>query len=121
MGLDRNWRFTYLNQRAAQNVGYQPEELVGKNIWEVFPSILGTPQETFYRRVMEQHRPDQMELNGTLTQKSYQLRAYPSNEGITIFWVDTTHVHWKLVVVRVHQLGDSQAFGAGQAVPAAGA
>ena len=31
--LDKEWRFQYINQRAAQNVGYQPEDLVGQNIW----------------------------------------------------------------------------------------
>ena len=40
--LDKNWRLTYVNQRAAVNLGMAPEEMVGKIIWEAFPHILGT-------------------------------------------------------------------------------
>jgi PAS domain-containing protein len=36
--LDSDWKFDHVNQRAAQNVGHQPSDILGKNIWEVFPS-----------------------------------------------------------------------------------
>ncbi|MDR3573373.1 MAG: PAS domain S-box protein [Anaerolineaceae bacterium] len=88
MELDRNWCFTYLNRRAAQNVGFQPEQLVGKNIWEIFPATLGTVQETFYRQVMDQRQPSRLELESVLTHTWYEFRAYPSSAGITIFWTD---------------------------------
>ena len=49
--LDKNWQFTYINQRAAlPNIS--PADLIGKSIWEVFPEIIGTPLETLYREVM---------------------------------------------------------------------
>ena len=90
MQLDRNWRFTYANRRAASNVGLEPEAAIGKNIWEMFPEILGTPHERYYRQVMETRKPAQFKIPGVLTQKSYDIRVYPSVEGISIFWVDVT-------------------------------
>jgi PAS domain S-box-containing protein len=90
MEIDRNWCFTYLNQRAAQNLGYTPEQLVGRNIWDAFPALLGTDQEAFYRQVMDQRQPAQIEVDGVLTHRCYELHAYPSSEGLTLFWADTT-------------------------------
>jgi PAS domain S-box-containing protein len=89
--IDRNWCFTYANRRAANNVGYdQPGDMIGKNIWETFPALLGTDQETLYRQVMDQRQPAQAETHGSLTDRWYDYRIYPSPIGITIYWSDIT-------------------------------
>jgi PAS domain S-box-containing protein len=90
MQLDRDWRFTYTNRRAASNVGLEPEAAIGKNIWEMFPEIRGTPHERYYRQVMETRQPAQFKISGILTPKNYDIRVYPSVEGISVFWVDVT-------------------------------
>ncbi len=86
--LDRNWRFTYINQRAANNVGRNPGELIGQNLWEAFPEIEGTAHETNYRQVMEGGAPAHFDLEGVLTNSSYDIRVYPSAEGISVYWID---------------------------------
>src|ERR671920_1362920 len=49
LALDREWRFTYVNERglvSAQGVKGEEltrEDLLGKNIWEVLPGLVGTP------------------------------------------------------------------------------
>lgn len=91
--LDREWRFIYLNRRAAENVGFAPEELIGKNIWEVFPTILGTAHETAYRKAMEERVSVSVEIWGTLTSKWYRLGASPSSSGIGVVWTDITEQH----------------------------
>jgi PAS domain S-box-containing protein len=89
-GLDREWRFTYVNPRAARNVGYTPDQLTGRNIWEAFPAVLGTEHERIYRKVMEERRPADFDFHGVLTGQFYNIRVFPSAEGITVFWVDIT-------------------------------
>ena len=37
VALDKEWRCTYVNQRAAQLFGWRPEDLVGRHIWTAFP------------------------------------------------------------------------------------
>ncbi|MCQ3935523.1 MAG: hypothetical protein DPW18_00610 [Chloroflexi bacterium] len=86
--LDRDWRITYINQRAAQNVGFAPEELIGESMWEKFPEILGTEHEAHYRRVMEERTPLDFEITGVLTPGTYNIRVYPTPEGISIYWLD---------------------------------
>ncbi len=84
------WRFTYINQRAADNVGSKLEDLIGQNIWEKFPAIKGTDHEIYYRKAMQQHEAQHFEMQGVLTDKWYEIRVYPSAEGISVFWQDIT-------------------------------
>lgn len=88
--IDRNWCFTYVNRRAANNVGYEPGDMIGKNIWEMFPGLVGTEQETFHRQAMDQRQPVHVEIHGALTDRWYEYRIYPSPIGITIYWSDIT-------------------------------
>ncbi|VVB94351.1 Methyl sulfide methyltransferase-associated sensor [uncultured archaeon] len=90
MAIDNDWRFTYINQRAAANVELEPEDLIGQNIWDMFPAIRGTEHEIYYRKAMQQYEPQYFEMHGKLTDKSYEIRVYPSAEGISVFWQDIT-------------------------------
>ena len=45
IALDRQWRITYCNEKAASLTPRTREELLGKNLWETFPEIVGS---TFY-------------------------------------------------------------------------
>ncbi len=90
MSLDQDWRFIYINSRAASNLGFTPEELIGKNIWEAFPKIVGTDAEKHYRRVMKQRNTITFQTCGILTERWYEEKVYPTAEGIAIYWTDIT-------------------------------
>src|SRR5215831_2845105 len=40
--LDREWRFHYVNEKAAGMAGKSPHELLGQVIWDAFPDLVGT-------------------------------------------------------------------------------
>jgi PAS domain S-box-containing protein len=86
--IDRNWVITYINQRAARNGGFEPEELTGRSIWEAFPRLLGTSFEQNYRLVMDQRTPVQFEVQGVYKGTWYNISVYPFAEGISVFWQD---------------------------------
>jgi PAS domain S-box-containing protein len=88
--VNRDWRFTYVNKRAAENVGLKPRELVGQDLWTTFPGIVGTDHEVSYRKAMAERNDLQFETAGILTDNWYQVRVYPSPEGISIYWQDIT-------------------------------
>lgn len=88
--LDREWRFTYVNSQSARELGWEQQALLGKNIWETFPEILGTAHERFYRQVMEKRQSAHFEMLGVITGKYYNIRVYPSSDGISIFLLDIT-------------------------------
>lgn len=88
--IDRKWCFTYVNRHSAEYLGMRKEDLLGKNVWEKFPRLLGTQTETFNRRAMEERIAQRYEMRGTLTDKWYHVSVYPTDEGISIYWQDIT-------------------------------
>ena len=89
--LDREWRFTYVNEPAANNLGYKPTDLIGKNTWKLFPSILGTDQEAHYRAAMDKGEKRRFRIKDASTESSYDVAVYPSPEGISVLWSDITY------------------------------
>src|SRR5690242_9827787 len=60
LALDREWRFTYLNDAATRVMGPR-DELLGRSHWEAYPATLGTPIEVNYRRAVAEQRPIEFE------------------------------------------------------------
>lgn len=90
IAIDQNWRITFINQRAALNGGCEPEDLIGRNIWEAFPRLQGTVLEETYRRVMAEKAPAQFEMQGLYRETWYSICVFPSTDGITVLWQDIT-------------------------------
>ena len=90
LALDREWRFTYVNRRVADAIGKHPEELIGRNIWEVFPKARETEFYTNYRRVMMERAPMQWEMRYAPTGRWFDVHAYPTEEGLTAYILDIT-------------------------------
>ena len=57
VALDRDWHYTFVNQKAGQLLGRDPGELIGRHIWTEFPD--GDDQEfgRAYRRAMQTQQP----------------------------------------------------------------
>ncbi len=88
--LDKEWRFAYINQRAARNGDFEPEELIGECIWEKFPHMVNSKFEEMYREVMETRLPADFEIKSLVLEKWYWISIYPSGSGISVFWRDIT-------------------------------
>ena len=88
--LDSEWRYTYINGRAAKNAGFEPEDHIGRCIWEMFPFAVGTQFETVYREVMETRKPAHFEAKSPSLEMMFDISVYSSPVGISIFWRDIT-------------------------------
>ena len=88
--LDRAWRFTFVNGDAAATVGCRPAELVGRNLWESFPSLRDSAIAAHYRQAMDQRVTVHFEELSPLTGLWYEATAYPTDEGIAAHWHDIT-------------------------------
>ncbi len=92
LGLDKNWRITYLNPRAQQILSPRGDVL-GTVLWETFPAAFydGSPFVEHYHRAMNQGVPGDFEtyypdpLNLWL-----HVSARPSKDGIIVFFRDIT-------------------------------
>lgn len=89
--FDRDWRYTYVNAAAARMVHKTTDELLGRNLWELWPQAAASPFGEAYRRAVAENIPVQVEafypepLNAW-----FEVRCYPSPDGLTLFFTDTT-------------------------------
>lgn len=110
--LDREWRVTYTNQAATkvyfQLTGMEPETFLGKSHWEIFPSLAGQPVEQEYRRAVSEQVAVHLEVFYEPTGNWFEAHAYPSVEGLGIYFRDITDRKIASETVR-RQLGEIEA------------
>jgi diguanylate cyclase (GGDEF)-like protein/PAS domain S-box-containing protein len=88
--LDRDWRFTYINARGAAWLDKQPGKLLGKAIWDVFPEAVGGPFYRTYQYAAERQEAASCESFYAPLQIWLEARAYPSKDGLTVFFANIT-------------------------------
>jgi PAS domain S-box-containing protein len=86
--LDRQWRFTYVNQRALDYYGKQRTELLGKCFWDVFPVTRGSAFEEQYRRALREQCSVSFEILSPLTGRWLEVHAYPTPQGLAVNFRD---------------------------------
>lgn len=87
--LDRDFCFTYLNGTAQRLL--QREDLVGKQLWTEFPAARGSRFQRAYERAMhESARVDFVEYYPAPLDRWYDVRAYPSSDGVSVYFQDIT-------------------------------
>lgn len=89
IALDRQWRFTFANDRVLDRAGLSREQLIGRNIWEVFPEARASFEEG-YRRAMEGRVTVRFEALAELPPRAYEVHAYPTNEGLCAYILNIT-------------------------------
>jgi len=88
--LDREFRFTYVNSRAQKILRQSLPDLMGKPIWDAIPTLKSSE---FFRPLMDafhMQRPAFIEGTSRRFQRQYDLRVYPSGDGLSLFMTDVT-------------------------------
>ncbi|MHC5597083.1 MAG: ATP-binding protein [Nostoc sp.] len=83
--LDREWRYTFVNEQVAAVVGIQKEDLLGRIFWEVFPDVVNSEFYTQVHRAIAQQTVVQFEYFYPAWQRWFENRVYPFAEGVSIF------------------------------------
>jgi PAS domain S-box-containing protein len=88
--LDREWRYTHVNDRVAEMAGWPKEKMIGRVIWEIFPEAVGTEFYEKAHRVMRTGEASQGEFFYAPWGRWVDTRMYPTKNGIVIFRADIT-------------------------------
>lgn len=85
--MDAAFVVTYWNQTAERILGVDRATILGKNLWDLFPDAVHLPSYTNYQEVLKTRQP--------MTFEDYygvwlEVNAYPSNDGISVFFRDIT-------------------------------
>jgi len=88
--VDRQWRFTHINDAALLHFQKTRAEVLGRNLFEVFPAARNTIFEDRYRHAMENGEPVHFESNSLLGDMAMEVHAYPGRETMTVLFRDVT-------------------------------
>lgn len=91
--MDESLRYTFWNSASEELTGVPAEEAIGKSFYDLFPD---TPQTTraeeVYRDVLRTQQPrtfvNEYQLGGE--DHVFEISAYPSNSGLSVFVKDIT-------------------------------
>jgi len=87
--LDDQWRFVVVNPAAERApFGRPASDLLGKVIWDVFPSIVGTRIHQHYLDAVEKHRREHYEAPSPLNGRWYEVFMFPQAGGLDVYLRD---------------------------------
>lgn len=90
VSLDRQWRYSFINDRALHLMGKPREELLGSTLWEIFPDIKNTIFDFEFHKVMDSGESVRFETYYPSYKMWLGVRVYPHDHGISIFYTDIT-------------------------------
>ena len=88
--VDEQWHFTYVNQKAEQILQKNRAELLGQNLWDVFPGTVGSTFEREFHRAINQEVAVTFEDFHPALRKWFEIHAYPSGDGLSVVCNDIT-------------------------------
>lgn len=88
--VDENWRFTYVNQFAQKLLDRIPGDLIGKNLWEEYPGLMGSEFEPIYWSAMRDRVAGSVTAFYPDHDRWYEVRPYPAAHGITVYFKNVT-------------------------------
>jgi len=87
--LDQERRFVHVNREAERFWDKPREDLLGRNIWEVFPQAVGTESYEVIERTAKEGASTEFEMISPVSQDSVIAgRIHPSAEGLLVNFYD---------------------------------
>jgi PAS domain S-box-containing protein len=113
--IDRNWRFSYLNRRASAQLA-AGRDLIGTGLKEAFPDDAITEIFNQLQEALSDQRPASFEAHCAGSGTWYSLNAFPSSEGLAVYFRDITeHKHAvearRLMEEQLHQSQKMESVG----------
>jgi PAS domain S-box-containing protein len=96
VAMDRDWRYVYANDRALARLAawrgmpVTREDIIGKNVWDLFPDARGTETENRLRAAMGTTEPVEFEMYFGPTDEWVEAHAYPSATGLSVYYRSIT-------------------------------
>ncbi|MEG4319660.1 DUF4118 domain-containing protein [Microcoleus sp. Aus8_D1] len=110
--FDRDWQFTYVNDRVCEMVAMQREAMLGQKIWDLFADLIDTDVYVQFHQAMRERTPNSAEYFYPRWHRWYEHRVYPTSDGVAVLAADITdRKQAELMLVEQKQLLESIASG----------
>ena len=89
--VDRNWKVTFANEEACYRSRITTADIGGeRTYWDIYPHLIGTDLEQFYRNVMGTGEKAHVEYYSERIDAWLDVSVYPTDEGIALYYHDIT-------------------------------
>ena len=88
--LDDEWRFTYLNSKAAEILHRDRDSLIRRIVWDEFPEALGSAFEANYHRARETGQTQRFVEFFEPLKKWFEVSAYAIADGLAVYFRDAS-------------------------------
>nr|WP_242693342.1 PAS domain S-box protein [Sabulibacter ruber] len=88
--LDKEWRFRLINTEFERILQLSREECLGGTIWELFPELATGPFYEHFTQAMQTGQPVNFGIYLDRFNKWFDIKAYPSEEGLSVYFSDST-------------------------------
>ena len=89
IALTHHWHFIYVNHCAAEYFGVEYDDLIGQNLWQQFPELIGTIYEITFRRAVETEEIQHFQSKGMPNSDHlFDFSVYPLANGISVYFRD---------------------------------
>lgn len=88
--INNNWEFTYVNSTAAKLLFRDRDDLIGKNICNEFPAAIDLPFFEQFHKAFQEQIPVNFNEYFPPLKTWFDVRAYPSKKGLTVYFLDVT-------------------------------
>ena len=100
--LDGSWRYVYVNRSFMALLPPGKEVVLGRELWEVSPQVVGTPFEKELRAVMSARQGARMRFRNR-EGRSFDIHALPFGDGMAFFSRDVTDLEAAMDEVRKNE------------------
>lgn len=90
--IDMNGYVNYLNEKGAELLGKTAPLLLGRMVWERAPHLKKTPLFKYVNQAKGSMKPETFQWQDPANELWYQVKAYPSEELISIFFTDVSSI-----------------------------
>jgi PAS domain S-box-containing protein len=88
--FDKKWRCTYVNDKATELSRIPRNQILGKNVWELYPGIVDTTVYAELSRAMKEGVSAHLEEHYAPFDIWFEIDAYPTRDGLAVFGRDIT-------------------------------
>ncbi len=120
--IDATWHYVYFNSEAERLLGRPRAEVIGKNLWDVFPLELATPLHDRMQHTMREHVPTQFDYHFVSANVWLEIRLFSADNagvpgGVAVYARDiTARRRSEALLAENLNLLSAIAYGTGDAV-----
>ena len=88
--VNEKFDFTYFNHEAENLLGKSADEVLGENIWRVFPVAAKTDLKNNYEWALQNQESTSFEYLYPVNQIWFEVNVYPAKDGLSVYFKDIT-------------------------------